>query len=398
MLDRLGSNVFVQSGGQPEGSYTLGEAIAYELLNPDTSSETDIAPGTSGRTAVMLGRLIEILSRNNVLTDREVLEILDPADWYRQHMFIDFRAGLPDNIDAYSRASDGTYINGDSLQLNTAGTDEMRFNYSLTRSTLTGAMFEAAATNIALWCRDLTNAVWSATDITVALDQTGVDGQENAASSLTCDVDGGIVSQSISPLGSASRMFSAYMKRITGEGTISISADGSNWIDVELSEVWSRPVQLIVTSAAAISFRMATAGDVIAVDYVQFEDESVASAFGSNDEPTSAILTGATSETRAADSLTFTIPSGVNTLRFKFRDDLTYQEVNALPGVYVLDPTILHHSDLLWIEGNEYDYGSEPEAGDLALSSEPPDVVATGIEYSPAAADLVITTTEPTVA
>jgi len=52
------------------------------------------------------------------------------------------------------------------------------------------------------------------------------------------------------------------------------------------------------------------------------------------------IPTAASTATRAADACSFTIPSGVSSLRYTF-DDLSTQTVSVSPGAYVV-PTNLN--------------------------------------------------------
>lgn len=61
------------------------------------------------------------------------------------------------------------------------------------------------------------------------------------------------------------------------------------------------------------------------------------------------IPTGASSVTRAADQLSFTIPQGVSTLRYTFDDNST-QDVNVTGGAYTV-PTNLNRSHIKRIQG-----------------------------------------------
>lgn len=134
-----------------------------------------------------------------------------------------------------------------------------------------------ARTKVALWNRDFTNAAWSKTDVTAAKDQTGVDGVANAASSLTATAGNGTVLQAIT-LASSARFQTAYVKRLTGSGTINMTMDnGSTWTAISPTTSWSRlsiPTQTLANPT--VGFRIVTSGDAIAVDFFDNENGTFA--------------------------------------------------------------------------------------------------------------------------
>lgn len=131
---------------------------------------------------------------------------------------------------------------------------------------------EVGRTNLALWNRDLTNAAWTASSVTVAKNATGIDGVASSASTLTASGANGTVLQAITST-SAARITSAWVRRKTGTGTVNMTQDnGTTWTVVYPQPYWSR---LEIPSATAanptIGFRLVTSGDAIEVDYVQHE-------------------------------------------------------------------------------------------------------------------------------
>jgi hypothetical protein len=164
-----------------------------------------------------------------------------------------------------------------------------------------GALIEEARTNVALWCRDLTNAAWAKTNVTAALDQTGIDGGSNSASSILATAGNATALQAIT-LASSARFQSAFVKRITGSGTINMTTDGgATWTAVTVTSAWSRvtiPTQTLANPS--VGFRIVTSGDKIAVDFAQNEN--------SDSFATSPILTTTLAITRAADVVTVTNP------------------------------------------------------------------------------------------
>ena len=164
------------------------------------------------------------------------------------------------------------------------------------RRTDKGLLAEEARTNVVLWNRDLTNVVWTKTNITAAKDQTGPDGVANSASSLTATAADGTCLQSIT-LASSALFQSVYVKRITGSGVINMTMDnGATWSVIPVTSSWARvsiPAQTLVDPR--VGFRIVTSGDAIAVDFVQLE----AGAFA-----TSPIPTTTASAARAAEIIT----------------------------------------------------------------------------------------------
>lgn len=156
-------------------------------------------------------------------------------------------------------------------------------------------------TNVALWSRDLTNAAWVKSNTTAALTQIGVDGVANSASLLTATAANGTALQTVT-LASSARFQTAYVRRVTGTGTINMTTDGgSTWTAVTLTSTWTRvsiPTQTLANPQ--LGFRIVTSGDAIAVDYVQNENGTFA---------TPAIPTTTLAVTRAADLPSIT---GVN--------------------------------------------------------------------------------------
>lgn len=135
-----------------------------------------------------------------------------------------------------------------------------------------GLLSEGARTNAALWNRDLTNAAWVKVNTTATKDQTGLDGAANSATRLTATAANGTTLQTVL-LSSATRQTSAYVKRITGSGTIQMTTDGGlSWTAVTVTGAWARvtiPAQAFLNPV--FGFRIVTSGDEIAVDCFQNE-------------------------------------------------------------------------------------------------------------------------------
>jgi len=136
---------------------------------------------------------------------------------------------------------------------------------------------------------------WSKSNVTVAKDQTGVDGVANACTSITATADNAVLIQPIS-LASGSRTGSVYLKRITGTGNVQVSLDGTTYSTVDLSTTeWRRIVLSGTVTNPTVGIKLAVSGDAVAMDYGQVEDGAFA---------TTPILTTTATATRSADVAT----------------------------------------------------------------------------------------------
>lgn len=130
--------------------------------------------------------------------------------------------------------------------------------------------YPSSGTSVCLQSRDLSQAVWTKTNITAAKNQTGADGVANAASSITATAANGTVTQSVT-LASSSMVFSVDVKRLVGSGTLEMTVDGGTTWTV-ISGITSSYQQKFIFQAAVTNpvfgFRIATNGDSFAVDFV----------------------------------------------------------------------------------------------------------------------------------
>jgi hypothetical protein len=133
-------------------------------------------------------------------------------------------------------------------------------------------LVENEATNLALHSRDLTNAVWSGTNVTTAKNAVGADGVASGATTITATDASGTVLQALSHA-SQSRVFSAFIRRVTGTGTIQLTTNGgTNWDTVTITSGYTQVTSAARTLASGtVGIRLAASGDVIDVDFTQNE-------------------------------------------------------------------------------------------------------------------------------
>lgn len=142
---------------------------------------------------------------------------------------------------------------------------------AIPESSLIGAWLNPnSTTNNLLYCRDLTNAAWVKTNVTAALNQTGIDGQANASSLLTATAADATALQSITAA-SAAGCSGYFVRRAAGTGGIYFTRDGgTNWTDITSLINSSTPTLVKIENTSVtnpqVGFKIATSGDQIHVD------------------------------------------------------------------------------------------------------------------------------------
>ena len=226
----------------------------------------------------------------------------------------------------FTGSNKGTYFNSSGV-LTQASTNTPRFDYDPVTLSPKGLLIEEARTNVVLYSRDLTNGAWSPTNMNRAKDQTGLDGVANSASSITASATNGTILQAIT-LSSSARFQTAYVKRITGSGSVSMTTDGgATWTAISVPATWGRvsiPTQTLANPS--VGFKIATNGDAIAIDLVQNENGAFA---------TSAIPTTTASVTRSVDYPVGSMAgAGVNlsqgTISIRFQPSVVPQNASAI--------------------------------------------------------------------
>jgi len=200
----------------------------------------------------------------------------------------------PASILTVVRASAGSFFDSAGV-LQQAANNALRLDYDPVTLAPLGVLIEVVRTNLALRCRDLTNAAWTKSNMTTAMTATGPDGVANSATTLTATGANATALQAIVST-SAARISSMFVKRRTGSGVVNITHDnGGTWTAVTVTAAWTRVSNPSTTATdPTVGVRIVTSGDEIDVDMFQHE----LGAF-----ITSAIPTVASQVTRAADTI-----------------------------------------------------------------------------------------------
>lgn len=145
-----------------------------------------------------------------------------------------------------------------------------------------------AAVNLvatSLWGSDLTNAVWTKTNCSAALDAT--DDKGEPCSTLTATANGGTCTQAV-VVATTSHTASLFIKRKTGAGTVEMTINGTDWTDITSqvsASAWARPYIHGTGANPTIGLRLGTSGDEVLVsEFHQADRESLADSiptFGS---------------------------------------------------------------------------------------------------------------------
>jgi len=272
----------------------------------------------------------------------------------------------------------GVYLWGAQLELGSSATTYQptylwTSEFVQTPTTTQGGLrIENSATNNILWCRDATNAAWTKTNVTATKDQTGIDNTANSATRLTATSAGGTCAQGVT-LGSAIRGIGVYLKRITGTGTVSVSVNGTNYVNVDLSSgAWVRSVQIGTVTNPQISIKLAVLGDEVAMDYAQIENGMCVS---------SPILTTTATVTRAQTTLEYSGQNGIGivdpakgTVLAKFMPGYRESGTTPINGIVNISQSVLGSAQTINLDTNAgtYDFrtffGSDGKV--LSLSSQ----------------------------
>jgi hypothetical protein len=251
----------------------------------------------------------------------------------------DFTTGSLPGAITFTRPSIGTYNSSGNL-LVTAGNDVARFNYI---SGVANLLIEGAATNLLTQSNNFSSVDWVASTATVASAQfIGPDGANNGWTFTVTATNGYIYE--VFTYSSVAYTLSLWVKVITA----------GSFIQLQLGGVGSGGGVTATTTLARLPFTATAAAGAAATLFQNIGTVGAMGIYGAQLETgskmTSYIPTTTTAATRAPDSATFTIPSGVGHLLYTF-DDATTQSVTVSAGSYTI-PTNLNRPNIKSIVGS----------------------------------------------
>ena len=199
---------------------------------------------------------------------------------------------------SFSRTTVGECYSNDGQTLTQCAVDQPRVSSGVATSSVLGIWMEPARLNVALHSRDLSQAVWTRTNMTCTRTATGMRNDVNGATRCTASAANGTVLQAI-VYAAFTANTSFHIKRVTGTGTVEVTRNnGTTWTAVNASlstTLWKRVVSEEVPGCAGgnciavpamtsgianptIGIRIVTSGDAVDVDFVQDEETATASS------------------------------------------------------------------------------------------------------------------------
>lgn len=216
---------------------------------------------------------------------------------------LSFLNNVLDSKITFARASTATYFDSAGL-VKSAADNVPRFDYDPATLTLRGLLVEETRTNLLNWSQTFAtsggtqnNWVDSASLQRVSATRTSPDGTGNALEIKANAADRTIISSAAAG-SSAQRVFSIFVKRVTGTGAIQYTLDnGTTWTTQAITASWVRYTFDATTANQQVGIRIRTNGDAIQIWGAQLEAGAC---------PSSYIPTTSASAQRQADVATVT--------------------------------------------------------------------------------------------
>lgn len=197
----------------------------------------------------------------------------------------------------FTRASTGTFVGSNGL-IQSAAINTPRFDHNPTTLASLGLLIEESRINLLNGSQTFATSGgiqnnWVDTNITRdGTLRTSPDGTSNALR-ITASAANGTVISSAAAGSSAARVFSIFLRRVTGTGNIQYTLDnGSTWTTQAITSSWVRYTFAATTANQQVGIRIVTDTDAIEIWGAQLEAGSF---------PTSYIPTTTTALARSAD-------------------------------------------------------------------------------------------------
>ncbi|MDR3424003.1 MAG: hypothetical protein P4M13_02845 [Alphaproteobacteria bacterium] len=265
---------------------------------------------------------------------------------------LDFTGGSLPSGASFARASTATYFDGSGV-LRTAANDAARFDYDPVALTLKGLLIEPQAINYLQQSQAFATSPWNpdSSDGTPVITQNYAPAPDGTttATRLQCSASSyqgfeqGIVSSGLGD--SETNTASFYVKSNTGVSqTAQIKMTqymvADHFQSVTIPATWTKVSDTALFGSGGNGFWTGFVTNGTELDILIWGAQQEVASKG-----TSYIPTTSAAATRAADALSFTIPSGIGNLIYTFDDNST-QTVAVSAGAYTV-PTNLNRA---WIK------------------------------------------------
>lgn len=214
---------------------------------------------------------------------------------------LDFFGPTLDPRVVFSRASAANAYGSNGL-MTSISTGVARCDYDPVTLQPLGLLMEETRVNNALRSAAFSNASWTKTNVSVTTDSTTDPTGGTLYDTLTSSATDGTVLQTVTGLVTSTQYcLSIDLMRVTGTGTVSITADGTNYTTVALTGTMTRFSILVTTGSTSttIGIKIATNGDAVAAGGAQLE----AGAY-----PTTRLTTSASTVSRSSDTAQLNLP------------------------------------------------------------------------------------------
>jgi hypothetical protein len=177
----------------------------------------------------------------------------------------------------FTRASNtATYFNSSGV-LKTASVNEPRFDHDPLTGESKGLLLEGMAVNLLLNSATFTG--WTPTNLSVAtLTNEAPDG--NNAKKYTASVANGTIIYTITNPDNLSRVFSIWIKRVTGDGAINYTMNGTTWTAITgITTTFKRFTFPATSTSGAVGIQIAVATNSVALWGAQLENGAFATSY-----------------------------------------------------------------------------------------------------------------------
>ena len=154
------------------------------------------------------------------------------------------------------------------------------FTRASTATYYDGKTFAKAEENLLKRSQEFDNAVWVKSSATVTANTGAAPDGTTTADTLTASDANGSALQTFTALAQP-YTFSLWVRRTVGTGTVEITADGTTWSAITISDTWTRFSVTVTPSAGSktAGIRLATSGDAVEIWGAQLEQRSTVTAY-----------------------------------------------------------------------------------------------------------------------